>query len=676
MKDKVFLADLTHTGKGLSDFHYFPLGIGFIASYSLSTMPGEFEFDLFKFPEPMAQQIVENPPKVIALTNYCWNFELSYKLSTWAKRLNPSLVVVFGGPNFPVEREEKKAFLANHPVIDFYIEGEGEEGFANLLKTLREFEFDTEKLKSQVPPVFNCSYLTGDLLIEEGIRRILDVNTIPSPYLNGVLDPFFDANLVPVIETTRGCPFSCAFCADGLPIKNKVARFESDRVRDELSYIQTRLKNVDELMVTDLNFGMYKQDVSTALHLAHLQNNTGWPGIILASAGKNRPERIIEVASLLKGSWVLGSAIQSSDEQVLANVKRGNISQEAYRSLLDFMVDQDNEAMTYTEIILALPGDTKGKHIESLRYGIENNVGNLRMYQAILLPGTEMATEETRDRFGLITKYRVRPGGGGEYKFGDEAVKIVEVEEIIVGSNDMPFDDYLSCRIMDLFVETYVNNGLCDEIFATLRAMKLSVFDFLVFLNERNDLYSPKLNERLESFLSATRDDLYDSYEEAQAFATSPKGFADYESGKLGINELVSHKALLYSDLEDTMQVVTQALKAFLDKSGHLTASVSEYLDELSRFILQKKQAVNETDRNIEDSFRYDFESVNADFYFVDPRYISRTADDTAIRFFHTPAQKEQIQNTIALYGDTEEGVARMIQRHNLKVLYRKFERV
>ena len=461
-----------------------------------------------------------------------------------------------------------------------------------------------------------------------------------------------------------------------MPGKNKVVRFEADRVRDELDYIQSRLKNVDELMVTDLNFGMYKQDVSTAVHLANLQANTGWPGIILASAGKNRPERIIEVASLLKGSWVLGSAIQSSDEEVLANVKRQNISQDAYRALLDFMIEQDQESMTYTEIILALPGDTKAKHIESLRYGIENNVGNLRMYQAILLPGTEMATQENRGKFGLISKYRVRPGGVGEYTFGDESAKIVEVEEIIVGSKDMPFEDYLSCRIMNLFVETYVNNGLCDEIFSAIRAMDNSVFEFLIFLNERDDLYSPKLNERIENFLSATRDDLYDSYEDAQAFATSPEGFAAYESGELGINELVSHKALLYSDLNDTLQVITNALKVFLEERGQLDQSVSDYLDELTRFILCKKEAVHETDRIIEDSFQYDFETVKDNLYSIDPRSISSTNGDTAIRFFHTPAQQEQIQNAIALYGNTEEGVARMIQRHNLKVMYRQFERV
>ena len=88
------------------------------------------------------------------------------------------------------------------------------------------------------------------------------------------------------------------------------------------------------------------------------------------------------------------------------------------------------------------------------------------------------------------------------------------MEEIVVGSKDMPFEDYLSCRIMNLFVETYVNNGLCDEIFSAIRAMDISVFEFLIFLNERNDLYSLKLNERIESFLAATRDDLYDTYED------------------------------------------------------------------------------------------------------------------------------------------------------------------
>ena len=80
----------------------------------------------------------------------------------------------------------------------------------------------------------------------------------------------------------------------------------------------------------------------------------------------------------------MGAAIQSTDHNVLKAVKRSNISKSAYQKLINFGNSQKSDK-THTEIILALPGDTKEKHIESLRFGIDNKVKNLRMYQANLI---------------------------------------------------------------------------------------------------------------------------------------------------------------------------------------------------------------------------------------------------------------------------------------------------
>jgi radical SAM superfamily enzyme YgiQ (UPF0313 family) len=152
--------------------------------------------------------------------------------------------------------------------------------------------------------VANCSYLSDARLITGRPERIDDVNAIPSPYLSGILDPFFDFPLVPMIETTRGCPFSCTFCSDGVAIKNRVKRFDPARIHAELHYIAERVNRSDEIIVTDLNFGMYEEDLETARVIAEIQERCGWPVLVKGSAGKNRPERIIETASVDTGtSW-------------------------------------------------------------------------------------------------------------------------------------------------------------------------------------------------------------------------------------------------------------------------------------------------------------------------------------------------------------------------------------
>ena len=49
-KIKIMLGDLTHTGANLNSDH-FPLGIGFIASYTLKVLKDEVETSLHKLPE-------------------------------------------------------------------------------------------------------------------------------------------------------------------------------------------------------------------------------------------------------------------------------------------------------------------------------------------------------------------------------------------------------------------------------------------------------------------------------------------------------------------------------------------------------------------------------------------------------------------------------------------------
>ncbi|MBT4769032.1 MAG: radical SAM protein [Rhodospirillaceae bacterium] len=454
MKQKIILADLTHTAQGISSL-CFPLGVSYVASYAKETLGEFYDFELSKFPEDLTRSFLDQPPVLLGLSCYSWNMELSLAFSRWAKKQAPDLVVVFGGPNFPTDASEKDDFLKQRPEIDFYLENEGEIGFVELINKLRDYEFSADALKKNSEIIGNCNYLYDGKLIEGEVQRILDINMIPSPYLTGMMDKFFKLPLEPMIETTRGCPFSCAFCADGMASKNRIVRYDHERTRDELAYIGEHIqqnKDIDALLLTDLNFGMYTQDYKTAEYIRGIQDKYGWPRVLKGSAGKNKPERVIEAVSLLKDSWLIGSAIQSSDPEVLKNIKRSNISTDAYQKFIDYANKGGKNSQSYTEIILALPGDTKEKHLKSLRGGIENKVNTVKMYQAMLLFGTSMASLETRKEFQLLTKFRAMPGCVGGYKFGDEEARVAEVEEIVVGGKDMPFEDYVACRVMNLLI--------------------------------------------------------------------------------------------------------------------------------------------------------------------------------------------------------------------------------
>ena len=162
----------------------------------------------FRFPDQLTEEITRSSPTVIAFSNYSWNFELAYRIGQWAKERDPNVITVFGGPQLPsLRRRTDRFFSIAAPTSIFTIQNEGEIGFVDLLTGLRRFDFDARRYKEARETPTNCSYLAGGTLVRGRLQRILDLSDIPSPYLSGLMDEFFAHPLMPMIETTRGCPF-------------------------------------------------------------------------------------------------------------------------------------------------------------------------------------------------------------------------------------------------------------------------------------------------------------------------------------------------------------------------------------------------------------------------------------------------------------------------------------
>ena len=170
------------------------------------------------------------------------------------------------------------------------------------------------------------------------------------------------------------------------------------------------------------------------------------------------PKRTIEVASMIEG-WNLGAQIQSNDPDVLKAIKRKNISSSAYKELIDYGNTLGEK--TESAIILGMPEDNKKRHFESLRFGIDNDAKVVRMFQAMLLVGTEMASKVTRKKYDLKSKFRTIPGCLGMYDILGAKHSVAEIEEIIIGSNTLSKEDYIECRTMNLFVTTFYIPNAC-----------------------------------------------------------------------------------------------------------------------------------------------------------------------------------------------------------------------
>ena len=104
---KIYFADLTYDTVSLST-DAFPLNVGYIASYCLDKYGSKLDVTLFKYIDELEQAILDNPPDILALSNYVWNHRIDSEMFRIASKQNPNALKVWGGPNFPLHLPSQK----------------------------------------------------------------------------------------------------------------------------------------------------------------------------------------------------------------------------------------------------------------------------------------------------------------------------------------------------------------------------------------------------------------------------------------------------------------------------------------------------------------------------------------------------------------------------------------
>jgi len=657
-KTLIYFADLTHRGLVLSS-NVFPLSIGLIAAYLISKRPDAFEVELFKYPEDLSVALEKRQPDVMAFANYSWNFHISYEYSKVIKQLWPCIPIVFGGPNYGLEADEISEFWGKYGLIDFYIVREGEEAFVQLLDNLTKFGMNAPAMKASRKELPNCHYQEGGQIIVGPDLPRLKLEDIPSPYLMGLMDKFFDESLGPMIHTTRGCPFSCAFCTEGSPYYNIVEQ-RMETLSEELHYIAKRVKGPLDLYISDANFGMFKQDVEKAELLAEMQKKYGYPRYIHVSTGKNQKERVIEIAKMLDGAVSMAASLQSTDPMVLKNVARSNIS--IVKLTAVGKLANKVEAGTYSEIILGLPGDNFLAHCQSLRDCVNANFDNIRMYQLILLPQTELNTPASRQKFEMKTKHRVMPRSFGRYYISGQEFVAVESEEILIENSTLTFENYVLSRELDLTVELLHNGKIYEEIQSYCECKGLSWFDFILRFFENRRQYSEEITQMYDEFKSGLTGRLWNTREEL-AYAVQ-NNVDEMLKDERGTNEMSMGKATGFFVLFDQInKILFNEMKRWLDELQMLDSDTEIYLDEICRFSRLRKMDLMNCDDEFIESFTFDLEALAASHFTLLPSDVKLT-EPKQFKIAHLPEQNRQISGYVKEFGRLHDGMGKMLMRY------------
>ena len=670
---KIYLGDLTYTTVTLAT-EAFPLNVGFIGSYCKKLFGNKVEITLFKYIEDIDKAVNENPPDILGLSNYCWSHNVSSEIFKMCKKSNPNVVTVWGGPNFPIDFPSQKKFMKEHSEVDFYVPTEGETGFSNIVKSVLDLE-SMNKIKTEIlnQSIDGCVSRNneGQIQYNISVNRISSLDEIPSPYQNGMMDKFFDEKLTPMLQTNRGCPFHCTFCTDGRDEVNRVNKFSIERVQDDIEYIAKHIpKNTHSLHISDLNFGMYPRDIDICESLAQVQQKFNYPKYIKCTTGKNQKDKIIKAIKKLNNSLRVTMSVQSLDPEVLSNIRRDNISVDHMLALYPALKEVDLQ--TTSEVILGLPGETFENHIQTLRDLVKARMDEIVVHTCMLLDGSEMGLPDERKKWEMRTKFRVLQRDFAKLSNGK---KVIEYEEVVVGSNTMTFEEYIELRIL-AFIIFVTNQGIVfDAILKFLREQNIDVFElyFQMFTNRKK---SPKNTQQvIEQFKNATVDELWDSPHELLENFQKDSEYEKLLEGEAGTNVIYHYKAVVVSESMDdwTKHVINTAHALIKDTDNYNNnlekqfQSVANYCRGLSHNVLgQDRQNTNPT---------YEFEyDIPAWLIPKNEKSLDNFKLDTKIiiTFQLDDDQYKMVQDNIDVYGHSRIGKSKTLKMLPNQKLWRR----
>lgn len=657
----IYLCDLTHTAHGVVS-EFVPYGIGCIKSYfhTHSRFGRDVEVKLFKYPEDLAASFERDMPGVVGFSNYVWNHNLSHGFAKRIKELSPDCLVVAGGPNYPLEAEQRERWLREHPGYDIYTAGEGERAFTMMMDAWLPTRDKKAMWERGLP---GCHGLeNGKAHLDDVIPRQDNLDDFPSPYLAGYLDDFLlRPNSIPLVEGARGCPFTCAYCERGSVKWTRITRKSVEVFEQELASISAKTKSTI-LLLADSNYGMYPQDVEIARVIKRSQDNTGYPLYVSVSTGKNAEDNILKCVEILGDSLPLTAAVQSLAPDVLRNVKRQNVATDKLISMAKSAHARDS--ITRSEVILALPGDTREKHFSTVFQLVDAGMDLILLYTLMLLDGSELNTSTYKTRYRMQTRHRLSHRCYGSYPFAGATVHAAETEEAVVGLDTMSFDDYLECRALALTSSIFYSDEIIYELYAFLDRQGIKASAFLRNVHEQRDRLMPSgLAGLYRAFQYDTAQELWDDREALQELLRT----GDEETIRtkaVGYNILFSYRGQAFFELVD--EIVHMAFIAARELlPAEVLASANDYLQELERYVVFKKRSPFDCSLTFSDSFNYDFPAMEACRFDTEPL---RLESPRVLNFRHTERQA-------ALLGSFEpgiEGAKRAMPRLSVPKIYRQ----
>jgi anaerobic magnesium-protoporphyrin IX monomethyl ester cyclase len=286
--------------------------------------------------------------------------------------VNPDIRVITGSfhPTFCAEE------VMQNPDIDFVVRGEGEIPLTQLVKEIKK---DQPKYET----VRGIHYRDSDNQVRGNppADMIPDLDQLPLPARDLVLDCDFTKYYSHSLSATRGCPYSCAFCGDRSLWGGTVRRRSVEKVVEEMAYLEDTYKtNYVEIIDGTFTFDRkYLQDFCNTIIDRNLEIRWG-----CTARYDNLDEGILKLMKKAN-CWGLYIGLESGSNRVLKSI---NKKETVERDIEVTKMIRDSGIFQATSILLGSPDEEKEDIEETLKIMKNFKTDFYDVNSYLPLPGT------------------------------------------------------------------------------------------------------------------------------------------------------------------------------------------------------------------------------------------------------------------------------------------------
>jgi anaerobic magnesium-protoporphyrin IX monomethyl ester cyclase len=229
--------------------------------------------------------------------------------------------------------------------------------------------------------IHGITYRSGEEIITTTARdAIKELDTIPSPFAAGMV-----ATSKPLVyyESSRGCPFSCAFCISSL--ENSVRSFSLERIKNDLEILIRH--GVETIKFVDRTFN-YDAARANLLWEFILQKNRSSRFHFEIAADLLTEANIAVLRQVPADTFRFEIGVQSASADTLEKVGRKSDLAKLFANVN--RVRQETAVTLHLDLVAGLPGEDLPGFVRSLESLLQAKPHHVQVEPLKVLKGTAM----------------------------------------------------------------------------------------------------------------------------------------------------------------------------------------------------------------------------------------------------------------------------------------------